>query len=207
MTGDKGFVGGNGPDGADGSSGNMGERGSYGRGCDGVRVNAGQIPKTIDACGVCGGDESECSKSTTSRTAHSVGDPHYLTFDYISFDYQITGEFILARHMNDIELQAKQIPCPNSRVRCNIGAAVVTKNWNLQFLSELTLSKIKVNGEIWTEGNQYRNGVKKTLDSTTSLLVSGRVFYVYFNDQKVGDGAVVFGYQVCCNVLYLFESV
>ena len=76
-----------------------------GAGCDGVVPTDGRPPKIIDACGVCGGDESECATGRSARTAHAVGDPHYLTFDGTSFDYQIAGEFILARHMNDIEMQ------------------------------------------------------------------------------------------------------
>ena len=191
--GDKGFTGGSGPDGPPGAQGNMGDRGMYGKGCDGVVPAEGQMPKTIDACGVCGGDESECAKVPYSRTAHSVGDPHYLTYDGNSFDYQNAGEFILTRHMNDVELQAKQVVCPNPAVRCNVGLAVITKNWNIQFLGELLLQKIKVNGELWSEGNQYRYGIKKQLDRTTSLLVGGNQFYVYFNDQKVGDGCVAYG--------------
>jgi len=194
-TGDQGFVGGNGPDGADGAQGNMGIRGGYGLGCDGVRETT-NIPKTIDACGVCGGDESECAKYPYTRTAHSVGDPHYLTYDGISFDYQNTGEFILSRHMNDVELQAKQIVCPNPRVRCNTAAAVITKNWNIQFWGKYRMEQIVVNGQIWTQGNQYRYGIKQTLDRTTALLVHGNAFYVYFNDQKAGDGAVAYGTQV-----------
>ena len=193
--GDKGFIGASGKDGADGRRGNMGPRGGYGRSCDGVRPGPGQLPKTIDACGVCGGDESECAKTGYSRTAHSVGDPHYLTYDGISYDYQNAGEFILSRHMNDVEFQAKQVVCPNWRVRCNIGAAVITKNWNIQFLSEFRMDKIKVNGQVWTNGKEYRHGIKKSLDRTTALLVDGRSFWVYFNDQKVGDGCVAFGRQ------------
>jgi len=196
VVGDKGFTGEGGSDGAPGSQGNMGDRGVYGKGCDGIRAGPGTLPKTIDACGVCGGDESECAKTTYSRTAHSVGDPHYLTYDGISFDYQIAGEFILSRHMNDVELQAKQVYCPNSAVRCNIAAAVITKNWNLQFMSAYRMQNIKVNGELWTEGQQYRYNIKKTLDRTTSLMVTGNTFYVYFNDQAVGDGCVVYGNQV-----------
>jgi hypothetical protein len=193
VQGDKGFVGAPGKDGADGAQGNMGDRGEYGMGCDGVRPGPDEIPKTIDACGKCGGDESECAKVKYSRTAHSVGDPHYLTFDGISFDYQHTGEFILARHMNDVELQVQQIPCPNPAVRCNIVAAVITKNWNIQFWNAFALDRIKVNGEIWTQGNQYRYGILKVLDRTTKLLVNGNSWNVYFNDQKTGDGCVVYG--------------
>ena len=58
------------------------------------------------------------------------------------------GSFILARHMNDIELQNDQLVCPNPVVRCNVGAAVVTRNHNIQLRSEWTvqgtISKIKV---------------------------------------------------------------
>jgi len=86
----------------------------------------------------------------------------------ISFDYQHTGEFILARHMNSIELQNKQartcaltsnifmsflvaspnsssgqMPCPNPNVRCNIGIAVITKNYNIIFRSDWRLDKVK----------------------------------------------------------------
>ena len=34
--------------------------------------------------------------------------------------------------MNDIEIQNEQMVCPNPAVRCNIGAAVITRNWNIQ---------------------------------------------------------------------------
>ena len=44
--------------------------------------------QALDACGVCGGDESECANTYAKRTAHAIGDPHYLTLDGISFDYQ-----------------------------------------------------------------------------------------------------------------------
>ena len=50
--------------------------------------------------------------------------------------------------MNDIELQNDQLVCPNTVVRCKVGAAVVTRNHNIQLRSEWTvqgtISKIKV---------------------------------------------------------------
>ena len=39
--------------------------------------------------------------------------------------------------------------CPNPSVRCNIGAAVITRNWNIQFRSEWRMDKVMVNGEMW----------------------------------------------------------
>jgi hypothetical protein len=77
-----------GPAGAPGFDGARGNRGDMGAGCDGVVPTDGSPPLVIDACGVCGGDESECANGRASRTAHAVGDPHYLTYDGISFDYQ-----------------------------------------------------------------------------------------------------------------------
>ena len=60
----------------------------------------------------------------------------------------MVGSFILARHMNDIELQNDQLVCPNPAVRCNVGCAVVTRNHNIQLRSEWTdsgtINKIKV---------------------------------------------------------------
>ena len=114
---------------------------------------------------MCGGDESECATGRSARTAHAVGDPHYLTFDGTSFDYQIAGEFILARHMNDIEMQNEQMRCPNPNVRCNIATAVITRNWNIQFRGEWKVGeKIMVNGEMWSVNKEYKYGQLVVLD-------------------------------------------
>jgi hypothetical protein len=43
----------------------------------------------------------------------------------------------------------EQMICPNPSVRCNIGAAVITRNWNIQFRSEWKMDKVMVNGEMW----------------------------------------------------------
>jgi len=193
MVGDQGFNGNGGPDGDAGYAGVMGNRGPTGKGCDGVDTPSGASPKVIDACGVCGGDESECAQTRSQRTAYAVGDPHYRTFDGNSFDYQVTGEFILARHMNDIEVQNKQIPCPNSAVRCNIACAVITKNFNIQFKSEWANSKIMVNGDLWTRGTEFRDCQWQRLDMNTKLYVCGRSYQVAFNDLAVGAGALVYG--------------
>lgn len=171
----------------------MGNRGPTGKSCDGTIPPSGEPPKVIDACGVCGGDESECANTRSQRLAYAVGDPHYRTFDGNSFDYQIEGEFILARHMNDIELQNMQVPCPNSAVRCNIGIAVITKNFNIQFRSEWDNDKIMVNGDLWSRGVEYQNCVWKTLDLVSKLYVCGRSYQVFYNDMKVGDGATLYG--------------
>jgi hypothetical protein len=70
----------------------------------------------------------------------------------------VIGSFILARHMNDIELQNDQLVCPNPSVRCNVGAAVVTRNHNIQLRAEWTdrgnINKIKVGLEILTLKNE-----------------------------------------------------
>jgi len=131
-----------------------------------------------------------------------VGDPHYRTFDGISFDYQNTGEFILARHMNDIELQNKQVPCPNPSVRCNVAAAIITKDFNIQFSSAWLNSKVMVNGEMWTRGNQYQNCQWTTLDYKTKFYTCNQEYRVAYNDLKVGPGCEISGSMHPWSFLY-----
>eukprot|EP00960_Hanusia_phi_P078004 768766-Hanusia_phi.AAC.14 len=193
--GPQGYEGPVGLDGSPGAHGPTGLRGVYGRGCDGVRPTDGLEPKVLDACGTCGGDESECAFSPYTQTAHAVGDPHYRTFDGKSFDYQNTGEFILARHMNDIEFQNKQVPCPNPRVRCNVGAAIITKNWNIIFRSDWKTDQIMVNGNMWREGTDYRYDRWKRLDSNLRMVIARGHFHFDYSEIRGGVGAVVYGYQ------------
>jgi hypothetical protein len=73
---------------------------------------------------------------------------------------------------------AKYIECAGaltlgdvSQVRCQIAAAVITRNWNIQIRSEWMLNKIMVNGEMWTVNDQYRFGTLAVLDVFTSMRV------------------------------------
>lgn len=200
--GPPGYTGPNGAAGAPGAPGPQGARGLIGKGCDGFRPTNGWAPKVIDACGICGGDESECARGRSSSTAYAVGDPHYRTFDGITFDYQVTGEFILARHMNDLEYQNKQQMCPNSYgydvpgyPRCNIGCAVITKNQNIQIWSKWHTNQILVNGETWRVNREYRHNTWVTLDPYTTLLVWSTGFKVVYNDAYTSSPAVVYATQ------------
>jgi hypothetical protein len=206
--GDQGYNGDAGPAGLQGLHGAMGNRGPTGKSCDGTFPPSGESPKVIDACGICGGDESECANTRSMQSGYSVGDPHYRTFDGQSFDYQIVGEFILARHMSDIELQTKQVVCPNPYPRCNVGAAIITKNFNIQFLSEWTttsvsFAKFMINGELKSITSQktkefFEDGGElvacqwQPLDPNTKLMVCGGQTWVTYNDIKTGDGAMVY---------------
>ena len=45
----------------------------------------------------------------------------------------------------------EQMVCPNPAVRCNIGAAVITRNWNMQLRSECKMEQVMVNGKLWQD--------------------------------------------------------
>ena len=87
----------------------------------------------------------------------------------------------------------EQMVCPNPAVRCNIGAAVVTRNWNIQFRSEWKLEKIMVNGVMWHVNNQYKYGRLAILDVFTSIRVYSTSFAVYYNDIQGATGATAYG--------------
>ena len=80
-----------------------------------------------------------------------------------------------------------------SQVRCQIAAAVITRNWNIQIRSEWMLNKIMVNGEMWTVNDQYRFGTLAVLDVFTSMRIYQSSFSVYYNDIKGATGATVYG--------------
>jgi hypothetical protein len=128
--------------------------------------------------------------------------PIYRTFDGITFDYQVSGEFILARHMNDMEFQNKQQMCPNpygrdvpGYPRCNIGCAVITKNQNVQVYSKWHTDQILVNGQIWTNNKEYRYNEWYMLDPYTYLLVWSNGFKVWYSDQYTSSPALAYAYQ------------
>jgi hypothetical protein len=43
----------------------------------------------------------------------------------------------------------EQMVCPNPAVRCNIGAAVITHNGDMQLRSEWKMEQVMVNGKLW----------------------------------------------------------
>ena len=85
-----------------------------------------------------------------------------------------------------------------SQVRCQIAAAVITRNWNIQIRSEWMLNKIMVNGEMWTVNDQYRFGTLAVLDVFTSMRIYQSSFSVYYNDIRGATGATVYAATAPC---------
>jgi hypothetical protein len=112
-TGAPGERGAAGAPGERGAAGAPGERGSDGRpGQDAIEI------LDYDICGVAGGDDFICSRNPSNEGhAYSVGDPHYKTWDGVTFDIHPStfwGELVLFVHNRfnggDIEVQTATRP-------------------------------------------------------------------------------------------------
>eukprot|EP00294_Goniomonas_avonlea_P000436 CAMPEP_0114552598 /NCGR_PEP_ID=MMETSP0114-20121206/7208_1 /TAXON_ID=31324 /ORGANISM="Goniomonas sp, Strain m" /LENGTH=1058 /DNA_ID=CAMNT_0001737481 /DNA_START=8 /DNA_END=3184 /DNA_ORIENTATION=- len=119
-----------------------------------------------DVCGVCNGNESSCAKKRSASTCHAVGDPHYRSFDGYTFNYQVTGEFILAKHLNEFEVQNRQRRCPNPMPRCNSGIAVKGGNHIVIVYADWSTSTILVDGSRVRTTRGRRVAISKDLSYT-----------------------------------------
>jgi len=131
-----------------------------------------------DVCGKCGGDESSCALRTAAETCHAVGDPHYRSYSGFTFDYQITGEFSLSRHLNDFEVQNLQQPCPNPAVRCNKAFAVrAGKHVIVVYAAWGT-------GTILVDGVRTRTTLEQrvAVDDVVAYIAHGNMVEVHYRD-------------------------
>jgi len=119
----------------------------------------------VDVCGVCNGDEGNCARRRTPATCHAVGDPHYRTFDGFTFNYQVSGEFTLVKHLNDFEVQNKQRVCPNPDVRCNMAIAVKASGHILIFYAD------------WGTGRMLFDGVARDVPQNQRVTVNDDLTY------------------------------
>ncbi|HEX8822384.1 MAG TPA: SBBP repeat-containing protein [Archangium sp.] len=89
----------------------------------------------------------------------ATGDPHYFTFDKLFYDFQASGDFVLARMEGDASFDVQGRQCAWSP-----GASVATFR-NVGALVGTNRVEVLSNGEVWV------NGAAKTL--TTPLILPG----------------------------------
>ena len=78
----------------------------------------GPGPAVIFTASSAGGAPSNCAAATT------VGDTHLTTFDGLLYDFQATGDFLLAEDGPNFVVQSRQVPSPgNPNVSINGGVA------------------------------------------------------------------------------------
>ena len=78
-------------------------------------------------------------------------------------------------------------------MRCNVEAAVVTKNWNMNFKSLWLGGRFTLNGKAMVVNRDYSYGSWNWVDSQTAYYLSSRSWKVSFNDNPAGDGCEMSG--------------
>lgn len=121
-------------------------------------------PAVIFRESTAGGATSNCAAATT------VGDTHLATFDGLFYDFQASGDFVLAQVDRDFEVQARQVSAAPTWPDASVNSAVATRMGSTRVTLCLP-GRLVVNGEtkelgesafstpegvdIWRRGNVY----------------------------------------------------
>ena len=140
-------------------------------------------PAVIFRESTAGGAGSNCAAATT------VGDTHLATFDGLFYDFQASGDFVLAQVEPDFVVQARQVSGAPTWPNASVNSAVATRMGKTVVAVCLGRSQLSVNGErteladgmslstpdgvvIWRRGNVYfitspsGNSVRATVNAS-----------------------------------------
>jgi von Willebrand factor type D domain len=84
--------------------------------------------------------------AATCADAASVGDTHLTTFDGLLYDFQATGDFLLAEDGSDFVVHSRQVPSPGNP-NVSINRAVATQMGNTRVAICLQTPPLEVDGQ------------------------------------------------------------
>lgn len=107
--------------------------------------------------------ESNAAGSTPATCAVSIGDTHITTFDGLRYDFQASGDFVLAEAGPNFVVQARQASGAPSWPSASVNKAVAIKMGSTRVAIYIEPIRVTV------------NGVAKNVDDGTTMAVPGGV--------------------------------
>jgi hypothetical protein len=125
--------------------------------------------------------ETNTSNATPPDCASAVGDTHLTTFDGLFYDFQATGEFLLAQPAPDFIVQTHQVSSAPQWPNAAINKAVGVKIGQTQVAICLDPYRLEIDGR----PARLDKGKSLSLPGGVSLLRRGDTYFIWRAD---GDG-------------------
>jgi len=127
-------------------------------------------PALIVTESIAGGAMSFCAAATT------VGDTHLHTFDGLFYDFQATGDFVLAQVDRDFVVQTRQVSGAPTWPDASVNSAVATRMGNDKVALCLP-GRLNVNGA----NNDLGDGHTFSTPDGVQILRKGNIYYITDN--------------------------
>jgi hypothetical protein len=125
-------------------------------------------PALIVRQSTAGGAASNCAAATT------VGDTHLATFDGLFYDFQASGDFVLAQVDPDFVVQARQVSGAPTWPNASVNTAVAARMGKDQIAICLGRAELNINGEV----TELKDGLSVSTPGGVDVWRTGNVYTV-----------------------------